>query len=111
MAKFSIWFGVILMLFGLIAYFGTTGDSLTALIPCLFSILFIILGVVAHKQKYKTKAIGVAIVLALLGVAGTLGGVVDLFYEASPAAISKSVMAALCFIYVLSGLKSIIGKQ
>ena len=111
MAKFSIWFGAILMLFGLIAYFGTTGDSLTALIPCLFSIFFIILGTIAHIQKYKTKAVGGATVLALIGVAGTLGGIVDLFYDASPAAISKSIMAALCTIYFIVGLKSIIEKK
>lgn len=36
MARFSTWFGAMLVLFGLIAYFGTGGDSRTALITCLF---------------------------------------------------------------------------
>jgi len=106
MPKFSTWFGAVLVVFGLVAYFGTGGDSLTALIPCLFGISFGMLGAVALNQKYKKNAMIGALLLAIVGALSTFGGLVDLFSEATPEAISKSIMSGLCIIYIIPGVKS-----
>ena len=44
MAKTAITFGIILTLLGLIAYFGISSESITALIPAFFGVPVIILG-------------------------------------------------------------------
>jgi hypothetical protein len=52
MAKTAITFGIILTLLGLIAYFGISSESITALIPAFFGVPVIILGWLALNEKW-----------------------------------------------------------
>lgn len=71
--------------------------------------LFGIMGVVALKKQKETNAMRAAVLLAFEGVVGSFGGVMDLLSgSVKTAAISESIMAALCFIYIITGVKSLI---
>ena len=71
MAKTAIIFGIILTLLGLIAYFGISSESITALIPAFFGVPVIILGWLALNEKYRKHSMHIAAALMLLGFIGT----------------------------------------
>lgn len=100
-----------MILFGLISYFGTGGQSITALIPSFFGIVFGILGYIAKNRSHFKHALYTAMVLALIGVIGTSGGLINLFYQIEPQAVSKSIMAALCLVYIIAAINTIIANK
>lgn len=118
MAKFTRIFGVTLIFFGLIAYFGTGMVSITALIPAFFGILFVVLGIAARKEAlYKHMMHGAAL-LALLGLIGSGRGLLTAFamlsgqsVERPDAAISQAVMAVLCIVFLAAAVKSFVDAR
>ena len=68
--------GIVLILLGLISYFGTGRVSVTALIPAFFGAVFIILAAVARSESARKHAMHAAVALALLALIGTLARVV-----------------------------------
>jgi uncharacterized membrane protein len=115
LAKTAILLGVTLILLGIISYFGTGRQSITALIPTFFGILILITGILGRNEKYKKHAMHAAVMLALLGFLGTLSGMFKLFTllngrgVARPeAVIVQSIMAVLCVIFVIMGVQSFI---
>jgi drug/metabolite transporter (DMT)-like permease len=123
MAKFTRILGVTLILLGLIpylvlAYSGTEPVSITALIPTFFGIVFLVLGVAARKESWYRHSMHGAAVLALLGLFGSAGGLLNVFYmlggssvERPDAAIAQAIMAVLCIIYLIAAVRSFIDAR
>ncbi len=108
MAKITIGLGLVLIALGFGGYFGTGRESWTALIPVLFGLPLLILGWVALKEHMRRHAMHVAGVIALLGFAGTVRGLMKLPVLLTdgqldrPAAVPlQAAMATVCFAFVL----------
>ncbi len=115
MAKITIGLGLVLIALGLGGYFGSGRESPTALIPALFGLPLLILGWVALKEHMRRHAMHVAGVIALLGFAGTVSGLMKLPVLLTggeldrPAAVPlQAAMAILCLIFVLLCIRSFI---
>lgn len=101
--------GIVLILLGLISYFGTGRASMTALIPAFFGALFIILALVARSESARKHAMHAAVMLALLGLLGTLFRVVPAIMGGlltRPAVLAQLVMSVLLAGYIALGVKS-----
>lgn len=110
--------GIMLTLLGLIGYFATNRVSVTALIPAFFGVVLIGMGLLAMKEGMRKHAMHVAVALALLGFIGSVPGLLKLptllanGEVARPAAVvSQSIMAALCIILVILGVRSFIAAR
>ncbi len=108
MAKITIGLGVVLIALGLGSYFGTGRASVTALIPAFFGLPLLLLGLVALKERMRKSAMHVAVILGLLGFAGTVRGLMKLpalltggELERPTAVAVQAAMAIVCFVFVL----------
>jgi hypothetical protein len=104
----AIAFGDLLLLLGIIGYVVTGMESWTALIPAFFGLPINILGLAALKADWRKHAMHAAAGLSLLGLLGSGRGLVQLFtllgggeVERPGAVISQSIMAVLCFVFLL----------
>lgn len=118
MAKFSIVFGIILIILGLVSYFGISSESITALIPTFLGIPVLILGWLAMNEKYLKHAMHGIAVLMLLGFGGTVGGLIKFFrmiggevFERPSAITIQAIMAVLCLIFLIFAIKSFIDAR
>jgi hypothetical protein len=118
--KLSINIGVLLIILGFFSYIATEMVSLTALIPSLFGIVFVGLGLLAKKSDNMQKhSMHAAMLLALLGLGGSFTGLrqitAALFGGEMPvrftAASSQAVMAVLCIFFLAFGIKSFIDAR
>jgi hypothetical protein len=101
--------GLVLILLGLVSYFGTGRVSVTALIPAFFGAVFVILALVARSEAARKHAMHAAVALALIGLLGTLGRLVPAITAgqlARPAVLAQLVMSVLLAGYVALGVKS-----
>ncbi|HKY21064.1 MAG TPA: hypothetical protein VJM31_07585 [Vicinamibacterales bacterium] len=101
--------GIVLILLGLIGYFGTGRVSVTALIPAFFGAVFIILALVARSEPARKHAMHGAVMLALIGLVGALVRLVPAMLAgqlARPAVLSQLVMSVLLAGYIALGVKS-----
>ncbi|MEE9130826.1 MAG: hypothetical protein V3T84_12465 [Phycisphaerales bacterium] len=115
MAKVTIGLGFVLIALGLGGYFGTGRESLTALIPAFFGLPLLLLGLVALKERMRTIAMIIAVVIGLLGFAGTVSGLMKLPVLLKggqldrPAAVAvQAAMAMVCLVFVLLCVRSFI---
>jgi len=118
MAKISIVFGIILMILGLVSYFGISSESITALIPAFLGVPVLILGFISLKEKYLKHSMHAAAVLMLLGFGGTVSGLIKFFRMLGgeiferPSAISiQAIMAVICLIFLVLAIKSFIDTR
>lgn len=100
-------FGILLIILGLVGYFGTGMISLSALIPAALGLLILICGILALSNKMTKTFMHLAVVLAFLGFLGTFRGLIKMvkMLMGSPialpqAAIAQSIMSLLCLVYV-----------
>ena len=115
MAKFSIAFGIILIILGLISYFGISSESITALIPTFLGIPVLVLGFIALNEKYLKHTMHAVAVLMLLGFGGTVSGLLKFFrmiggevFDRPSAITIQAIMAVLCLIFLIFAIKSFI---
>ncbi|MEX2346105.1 MAG: hypothetical protein WD604_10850 [Balneolaceae bacterium] len=116
MPKLSINVGIILILLGILSYWLTGAASATALIPAFFGVVFAGLGFWAKKQESMRKhAMHAALLLAILGLGGSFGGLLDMIGaidgampERPEAAIAQSLMALICIFFIIAGVRSFI---
>ncbi len=108
MAKITIGLGLVLIALGLGSYFGTGRASVTALIPAFFGLPLLVLGLVALNERMRKTAILIAVVIGLLGFAGTISGLMKLpvlltggELERPTAVAVQAAMAIVCFVFVL----------
>ncbi len=109
MATITIGLGLVLIALGVGGYFGTGRESLTALIPVIFGLPLMLLGMVALKEQMRKHAMHAAAVIGLLGFAGTVRGLMKLPVLltggelARPAAVAvQAAMAIACLLFVVS---------
>ena len=81
MAKTTIGFGVVLILLGLGGYVLSGGVSITALIPAFFGLPILILGVVAQRGYLQRISLYGVLVLAVLGLLGSVRGSIKLLQQ------------------------------
>lgn len=113
MPRVAMLFGVIFIILGLVAYFGVSSESITALIPAFLGLPMLILGWIAQNEKYLKHAMHGAAVLALLGFGGTVGGLIKFFrmiggeqFERGSAITVQAIMALLCLVFLFFAVKS-----
>lgn len=117
--KLSINIGILLTLLGILSYILTDFVSVTALIPAFFGIVFAGLGFLGNsKESMRKHTMHAALLLAILGLGGSFSGLVSLIGAISgtmpdrpAAAISQSIMAVLCIIFLIAGIKSFIAAR
>jgi len=101
--------GIVLIVLGLIGYFGTGRVSVTALIPAFFGAVFVILALVARSDAARKHAMHAAVAIALLGLLGTLVRLIPALGAGQltrPAVLAQLVMSILLAGYVALGVKS-----
>lgn len=117
MASTTIAFGVVLIVLGLASYFLTGMVSVTALIPAFFGFVLAILGMLARDERKRKHAMHGAVVVALLGLGGSVPGLLKIgsYFDGTaerPAAVlAQSVMAVLMLIYVVMAVRSFIAAR
>ena len=101
--------GIVLIVLGLIGYFGTGRISVTALIPAFFGAVFVILALVARSDAARKHAMHAAVAIALIGLLGTLVRVIPALGAGQltrPAVLAQLIMSILLAGYVALGVKS-----
>lgn len=115
MPQLTLAFGVVFVLLGGVSYFVTGMQSVTALIPAFFGVVFVVLGVIMRDESKVKHAGHAAATLALLGFFGSARGIPSAItlaqggeVERPEAAVAQTVMAVLCVIFVALAIKSFI---
>lgn len=110
MAKVTQSVGAILIVVGVVAYIATGFSSWTALLPSIIGAVIAVLGVVAARSDAGQHAIHAALVIALLGLIGSLqplGGLGN----AQPAAITSLVTVLVLAVHLLLGVRSFVAAR
>lgn len=115
MAALTFTYGAILLILGLVGYFGSDAQSITALIPAFFGLPILGLAVMAQNPDKKKLAMHIIVTLALLGFAGSVGGLYKWFLmmggtipERPEAVKAQAIMAAASLVYMVFAIKSFI---
>jgi hypothetical protein len=115
MAKLSIRIGVVLMVLGAGAYVFSGMVSLTAFIPSAIGLVIALLGVAGRQESRRKMTMHVAMLVALVGIVGSMDGLFDLpalvsggGLERPSASIAKALMAGLLIVYVALGVRSFV---
>ena len=118
MAALTFTYGAILTLLGLVGYFGSDTQSVTALIPSFFGLPILGLGFLAQKPDKKKLAMHIIVTLALLGFAGSVSGLYKWFLmmggavvERPEAVKAQAIMAAASLVYMIFAIKSFIDAR
>ena len=118
MANTTVVTGVALIILGLGSYFGTGTASITALIPAFFGIVLALLGALAFNESRRKMAMHIAVVVGLLGFAGSVRGLTKIgavlsgeAVERPTAVIAQSIMAVLTGTFVVLCVKSFIDAR
>jgi hypothetical protein len=115
MPKVTIVFALLLIALGGGLYVGSGMESVTALIPAFFGVVFLILGLVARNPARLKMAMHIAAVLALLGIGGSARGFGPALKSLSGEAIQRPSaawgqvsMALLCLVYLVLCIRSFV---
>ncbi len=118
MLNMTFGYAIILIVLGLVGYFGLGRESLTALIPAFFGAAVLLAALVATRETMRRHAMHVAVVLAVLAFAGTVSGVPKAITLLSGgevarpnAVIVQAVMAILSLAYVAFAVRSFINAR
>jgi hypothetical protein len=118
MANAAIGFGAALILLGLGGYVLTGMQSPTALIPALFGLLLVLLGILARNPVRRKMAMHIAAVIGVIGFLATarslahIGTVLTGEPVMRPAAvISQSIMAVLMLVFVVLCVRSFVNAR
>lgn len=112
MPSTAITLGVLLILLGVAGYiYGVMSGnaSITALIPAVFGIVLAGLGFASRaKENLRKHLMHAAVVVALIGFILPAGRLISRFGELtfSVAVLSQILMAVICLIFVILGIKS-----
>lgn len=119
MARITIIFGILMVLLGVLGYLLTGKESVTALIPSFFGLLFVLLGAVAAaKPSLNKHMMHVAALLAVVGMIGTfraLGSFVTLIggseVDRQPAVIAQTIFFVLAAVFLILCIRSFIAAR
>lgn len=110
MTNVTLAVGAVLIALGVIAYVVTGFASLTALIPSALGLVIAVLGIIARRASAHQHAIHAALVVALLGVLGSLqplGGLP----EGEGGAIASLLTILVCLAYIALGVRSFVNAR
>jgi preprotein translocase subunit Sss1 len=112
MASTTIVFGILLTLLGLVGY-AMTRTSMTALIPSLFGLLLLILGLLARSESIRKHAMHAAAAVALIGGVGALIPLLRTPSGVRPAmaVFSQVAMVVLTAVFVALCVRSFIAAR
>lgn len=118
MANVTIWFGAGLALLGFVGFIGSGAESVTALIPTVFGVVFIVLGALGHAEQRRAITMHVAALLAVVGIAGSVMGLVDLpdliagnDVERPWAVAVQSIMVVALVVYLVLAVRSFVAAR
>lgn len=108
-SQLTIVVGVLLAITGAFAYATSDFASITALIPSVFGVLFVVLGVVGIQTERTTLAVYAIGVLAAVGILGSLRGVPDVLalltggdVDSTIAATTQGAMVLFCLLLLVA---------
>jgi len=114
-SKATIGVGIALIAIGAIGYFASGMASWTALIPAIFGVAFLVLGVLALAPGRRKLTMHVAAVLALLGAVGPAMRVRKALgaedFEVTMAFASQALTALVCAAFVVAAVFSFVAAR
>lgn len=120
MSKIAIFFGIALILVGVVGYVAGNYVSVTALIPAFIGIIIGLMGLIGQsKESLRMHVMHVAVLVGLLGLIGTcvrwIPALMNYFSSGmvknSAAFISQTLTALLCLAFVILCVKSFIDAR
>lgn len=118
MAKITVWFGLALVVLGIVGYVGSGADSVTALIPSVIGAVLAGLGVAGAEESRRSLTMHLAVLVALAGFFGSAMGVIDLpdlvagnDVERPWAVAAQSIMAAVLLVYLVLAIRSFVDAR
>jgi hypothetical protein len=117
MTRLTFAIGGILTVVGIVAYVVTGAASVTALIPTFVGLLLLVCAVLARRPTLHRHSIQAALVIAVLGAAGSLMNVVklgDVFAgtaQRPSAVVVSTIMFVLLVLYIIMGVRSFIAAR
>ena len=114
MSSTTLAFAFAYLLLGISGFVLTGSTNKTALIPCIFGLLFLVFGLLARKDNLRKHVMHAAVLIALLAFLGTarsLPHLPELFNgtaEKPAAIITQAVNAALSLAFILLAVRSFI---
>ncbi len=113
MKNLTMSLGILLIILGLASYFGSGQESITAMIPSIFGLVFVLFAALAGIEKIRKHVMHASVGFALLSLIGTVSGVLKFFtlitggeVERPLAVYSQSAMCLMCLVYILAAIKS-----
>jgi hypothetical protein len=110
MSTVTVAFGAVLLILGVGGYLGSGRVSVTALIPAVFGLLLLILGVIARDARRRKHAMHAAALVGLLGLAGTVNGLVKLITgnlgPRPQATMGQAAMAGIMIVFLVLCIRS-----
>ncbi len=110
--------GISLVILGIGAYLITGFESITALIPAFFGILFIAGGYLAKSEKARKHTMHGLLLLAIIGIIPSFSGINKLIsyaggetIENAEAAVAKSIMVLILLMFLIFGIKSFVDAR
>jgi hypothetical protein len=118
MSTQTLYTGVALVVLGIGGYIVSGAASITALIPAFIGALFVLLGLLGRKENLRKHVMHAAILLALLALGGTFGGITKLLAwlggtppERPMAVVAQAITALLCVLLIGGGIRSFLAAR
>ena len=114
MSSTTLAFDFAYLVLGIAGFVLTGSTHKTALIPCIFGILFLVFGLLARKDSLRKHVMHAAVLIALLAFLGTarsLPHLPELFNgtaEKPASIITQSLNAGLSLLYIILAVRSFI---
>jgi len=114
MSSTTLDFAFAYLVLGIAGFVLTGSTHKTALIPCIFGILFLVFGLLARKDSLRKHVMHAAVLIALLSFLGTarsLSHLPELFNgtaEKPASIITQSLNAGLSLLYIILAVRSFI---
>lgn len=102
------------MVLGIASYVATGRTSVTALIPAIFGVIFVICAWIARSESMRKHAMHAAVAVGLIGALASLARAVPAVMAGDatrPAVLSQIAMAVLLLVYVYLGVQSFIAAR
>lgn len=109
--KATVFASVLLILLGVGFYLGTGRASVTALIPAFFGLPLLLCALISRTPRSTKIAMHIAVLLALLGAAGSARVFGDPSKFTQPAGIAQLAMFALCLALIVIYIRSFIAAR
>lgn len=117
MTRLTTILGALLVATGVVAFVVTSASSVTALIPAFVGGLFLICAALASRPGLHRHSIHAALVVALIGAAGSLMNVAKVgellagTAERPAAIVTSLILFVLCVGYLIIGIRSFVAAR